>query len=465
MDKRSIILLILVLGSLMAALDASIVLLAFPSMTQELSSDIVTSIWVILLYIIIVSVCTTQLGRLGDIFGRGKMFNLGFAIFTIASALCGLSPGILFLIFFRALQAVGSALLLANSGAIVADNFSKEHLGRAFGYIATGWSVGSVLGIILGGAITTLLGWRYIFYINVPIGIFALYLGLRHLKDKGKTKAALDVKGIVIFGIVLLMVSYGALDFAAQGLALFNEALIILGALLGLGFYIYEKNAKSPMIDFGAFRNRVLKYSTVSLIFISLGWFAVLFLITVYLQGVRGITPLNAAILISPTGLLGAVFSPFMGRLSDRIGARIVATTGIGFFALATLVYLTIGATTPLYMIAVAAVFSGIGLSMFFPANTSAIMANVRPDERGSINGLLRTIQNTGILLSYVIAFAIMTSVLPRETAYQIFVGTTQIIGGITDSFVSGIHAALALTLVLLIIGAVFSLIRGKNRF
>ncbi len=465
MDKRSIILLILVLGSLMAALDASIVLLAFPSMTQELSSDIVTSIWVILLYIIIVSVCTTQLGRLGDIFGRSKMFNLGFAIFTIASALCGLSPGILFLIFFRALQAVGSALLLANSGAIVADNFSKEHLGRAFGYIATGWSVGSVLGIILGGAITTLLGWRYIFYINVPIGIFALYLGLRHLKDKGKTKAALDVKGIVIFGIVLLMVSYGALDFAAQGLALFNEALIILGALLGLGFYIYEKNAKSPMIDFGAFRNRVLKYSTVSLIFISLGWFAVLFLITVYLQGVRGITPLNAAILISPTGLLGAVFSPFMGRLSDRIGARIVATTGIGFFALATLVYLTIGATTPLYMIAVAAVFSGIGLSMFFPANTSAIMANVRPDERGSINGLLRTIQNTGILLSYVIAFAIMTSVLPRETAYQIFVGTTQIIGGITDSFVSGIHAALALTLVLLIIGAVFSLIRGKNRF
>lgn len=153
--KQKIIISILMLGTLMGSIDSTIVILAFPTISDSLHADFIATLWVILIYLLVVAICTTQLGRIGDLYGRSRMFNAGFGIFTMGSLFCGLSPGISWLIFSRGIQAIGGALMQANSGAIVADTFPPNARGTAFGYISLGWTSGAVLGIVLGGVITT----------------------------------------------------------------------------------------------------------------------------------------------------------------------------------------------------------------------------------------------------------------------------------------------------------------------
>ena len=179
----NIVLGIVMLGTLMGALDSTIVLLAFPAINDSLHSDLATSLWIILAYLLVLAVATTQMGRIGDIYGRSKIFNLGFVIFTVGSALCGFSTHIYLLIGFRVVQAVGGAILQATSGAIIADYFPRERRGRAYGYNSLGFTAGAMLGIVLGGIITSYISWQYIFFINIPIGIIAVIVGIKYIKD------------------------------------------------------------------------------------------------------------------------------------------------------------------------------------------------------------------------------------------------------------------------------------------
>ena len=212
---------IVMLGTLMGALDSTIVLLAFPVINDSLHSDLATSLWIILAYLIVIAVATTQMGRIGDIYGRAKLFNLGFVIFTIGSALCGFSTHIYLLIGFRTLQAAGGAILQATSGAIIADYFPREKRGRAYGFNSLGFTTGALLGIVLGGIITSFISWQYIFFINIPIGIIALIIGTKYLKDiSPTTKTKIDFTGMAMLATALVLLSLGLVDFAAMGLAL-----------------------------------------------------------------------------------------------------------------------------------------------------------------------------------------------------------------------------------------------------
>jgi MFS family permease len=198
-SRQTLMLFILVLGTLMGALDSTIVILAFPDIAEGLNSNIATTIWIILIYLLILAITTTPFGRLGDIYGRSRMFNSGFAIFTIGSALCGFSPSINYLILFSAIQAIGGSLLQSNGGAIIADIFPVQERGKAFGYNSMGWTIGSMIGIVLGGIITTFVGWEYIFFINIPIGIVAVLLGIIYLKDIGRVDAKMDLGGMALW--------------------------------------------------------------------------------------------------------------------------------------------------------------------------------------------------------------------------------------------------------------------------
>ena len=191
--RSSIVLAIVMLGTMMGALDSTIVLLAFPVINDSLHSDLATSLWIILAYLLVIAVVTTQMGRIGDIYGRSRIFNVGFVIFTVGSALCGLSPHIYSLIAFRGVQAAGGAIMQATSGAIIADYFPREKRGRAYGYNSLGFTSGAMLGIVLGGIITTFISWQYIFFINIPIGVMAVIAGTKYLKDAERTSAKLDL--------------------------------------------------------------------------------------------------------------------------------------------------------------------------------------------------------------------------------------------------------------------------------
>ena len=215
--KQKIIISVLMLGTLMGSLDSTIVILAFPTISNSLHATFITTLWMILIYLLVVAVCTTQLGRIGDIWGRGRMFNAGFGVFTLGSLFCGLSPGIYWLIASRGIQAVGGALMQANSGAIIADMFPPNVRGTAFGYLSLGWTSGAMLGIVLGGIITTYVGWEYIFFINIPIGIAATVLGFRYVTDNPRVNATLDIPGMVLLGTALTFISFSGVDFATEG--------------------------------------------------------------------------------------------------------------------------------------------------------------------------------------------------------------------------------------------------------
>jgi EmrB/QacA subfamily drug resistance transporter len=462
-SRQTLVLFILVLGTLMGALDSTIVILAFPVIAERLHSDIATTIWIILIYLLVTAVTTTPFGRVGDIYGRSRMFNAGFAIFTLGSALCGFSQSIHMLILSRGMQAVGGSLLQSNSGAIIADVFPRNERGKAFGYNSLGWTAGAMIGIVLGGIITTFLGWEYIFFINIPVGIVAVSLGLIYLKDPKRSEAMIDWGGMGLLASALALISFGAVDFAGQGLTTFNSALMLAGAVLVPIFIFYEGRSKSPMIDFRAFQDRVLRYSIMAAFFQSLGYLSVVFLIIMYLQGVRGLSPLDASLLLIPGYVVGSFLSPFMGRLSDRYGARAIATLGIVVIGSAILVYLKLNQDSPLSLVLIASAISGLGTSMFFPANNSAVMASAREGAYGSISGLLRTCQNIGILGSFVMAISVASASIPRAVAFEIFIGTTNLSGGVSREFIAGMDSALLVSLILLAIAGGMSIIRGKE--
>jgi MFS family permease len=269
---------------------------------------------------------------------------------------------------------------------------------------------------------------------------------------------------MLLMGSALTLIAYSGVDFAGEGLRLLNVSACLTGILAGIVFVLYEQRTKAPIIDFSALRSRILKYSLLAAFFLSLGYLSVVFLITMYLQGVRGLTPLDAALLLVPGYVAGSLLSPFMGRMSDRYGARIIATAGAAVLILATLVYLTLGTDTPLWVVLLASGISGIGSAMFFPANNSAVMANAQSGSYGGISGILRTVQNIGILGSFIIAITVASASIPREVAFEIFIGTTNLVGGVSAAFIRGIDTALIASIVIMGLAAILSWMRGGEQ-
>jgi EmrB/QacA subfamily drug resistance transporter len=460
---QKIVLGILMLGTLMGAVDSTIVILAFPTISESLHADLLSTLWIILIYLLVVAVTTTQLGRLGDLYGRSRMFNAGFGVFTLGSLFCGLSPTIGWLIASRAVQGLGGAFMQANSGAIIADIFPPNERGVAFGYLSLGWTSGAMLGIVLGGIITTFVGWEYIFFINLPIGIAASVLGYFYVRDNPRVKARLDIAGMLLLGAALGLISFAAVDFAGQGYTPWNGLVLLLGVVSGLAFIAYELRTTHPLVDFAAISSRVLRYSIIAAFFLSLGYLSVVFLITMFLQGIQALSPLDAALLLIPGYVAGSLLSPSMGRLSDRYGARIIATAGCGFLILATGIFLTLRADTPASVVLIASGISGIGTSMFFPANNSAVMANAPAGAYGAISGILRTVQNIGILGSFVITITVASASIPRDVAFQVFIGTTNLRGGVSQAFLAGIDGALVVSVGIIALAGLFSWMRGKE--
>ena len=456
---------VIVLGTLMVAIDTTIVLLALPTMAGDLHAGLDVMIWTILVYLLLTAVLTVHLGRIGDVYGRSRMFNAGFAVFTAGSFLCALAPDAYSLIGFRVVQAVGGSLMAANSGAIVADIFPPESRGKAFGYTTLGWSAGATVGIVLGGIITTLVGWRYIFFLNVPIGIVAVPLGIRTLRDPTRVRSRVDVRGMLLLGVALTLITYGATEAVALPNPLLDLGLVGGGfALLAL-FLWTERRNPNPTLDLRLFRERLLSYSLGASFFQSLGYLSVSFLVIMYLQGIRGLSPLDASLLLVPGYVLASFFAPFTGRLSDRQGPRLPATLGISVMLVAVLLYATLVFTSdsPLLLVAGVALVGGIGTSFFYPANNSAIMGSARRDSYGSVSGLARALGNLGTLGSFVLTISVATLAVPRAVAFEVFLGTSSLVGGVSVAFLGGLKVALEAAAVALALAAVLSYLRGQR--
>jgi EmrB/QacA subfamily drug resistance transporter len=463
--NTNLVLIVLALGTLMAAVDTTIVLLALPTITLSLHTDLLTSIWVLLAYLLVLSILSTQTGRIGDLVGRGKVYNLGFVIFTLASALCGFSTNILMLIGFRIIQAIGGAMLTANSSAIIADIFPPNSRGRAYGITSLGWNIGALLGIVLGGVLTTFLGWEYIFFINVPIGIIAVSLGVVNIKDINKVNTKLDISGAILLGLSLTLLSLGLIFVAASGVSMLYLIEILIGLILLPVFLFNEMKVKYPMINIKVFKIRLLSFSLLASFLQGIGALALTFLLIMYLQGVRGLSPLDSSLLLTPGYVIASVLAPFMGKIADRGKPGLLAGIGLTFILISLILYyFLLTPTISYYIILLISGITGMGSAMFWPANATAIMYNAPKEYYGSISGLTRTLGSIGTTLSYVLSITVATLVIPRYVAFEIFLGTNTLNGDVSSAFVNGLHFAFLVSSVIITLSIIFSILGGKVR-
>ena len=467
-DYKWIALSVTTIGALMAAIDGTIVTLALPDMMVKLHAGLVEMVWVIMAYILMSTVCLLTFGRIADMFGRVRMYNLGFVIFTVGSALCGLSGNATQLIIFRLIQGAGAAFMMVNSPAIIAEVFPPHQRGRALGINGVTWAIGGIAGPLLGGLILAALSWRWIFFINVPIGILGTVWGYLALKEKssGNRTETFDVGGAALFSVGLVSLLFAL----TLGIGMSWTSLPILGlfvlflAMLAV-FFIRERRVTSPVLDLSLFRNRVYSFSAISAMLQSLAMFAVTFLIVFYFQGVRGYSPLTAALFLIPLSIVSAVTGPLSGLLADRIGARLPATVGLLLQA-AGLVWfvLTLTPATGYGSIAFGLVLVGLGGGLFWSPNTSAAMNGAPKHRLGIASATLATLRQTGMVTSFALALAVAAGSLPRDAMMQLFVGTNVTLGSQTmQAFVIGIRNTFLLSIALCVLASGFSLVRGKE--
>ena len=370
----------------MSSVDASIVLIALPTIGRELpNTSPFDLIWVLVAYQVAITAVLVNFGRLSDMFGRVRLFTLGFALFTFSSGLCSLSQSGLELVLFRMVQGLGAALLFSNSSAIVTDAFPFEERGRALGINAAAISVGSVLGLVFGGFLTSAAGWRSIFWVNVPIGIVATVWAHYRLKERSVRRKGqqLDIPGNVAFaaGVVLLLsgISLYAVADVSQSLVV---GLVASGVAILCAFGFVETKVKDPMLNLSLFRNRLFAAGTSAIFLNALARGCVLLVLVFCLQGPNmNLGPFQAGVFLLPNTLAIALFGPIAGYLSDKWGARVISTVGLCTSAAGLLLLAQLPSAVTFWQLAFPLVLVGAGIGTFAPPNRSSVMSSVSAEE------------------------------------------------------------------------------------
>ena len=455
---------VVMIGVLITAVDTTIVVLALPEIEHGLHVALDSVVWVVIGYLLVITLLATQVGRLGDMYGRVRMYEAGFLIFIAGSAACALSWNEASIIGFRILQGLGGALVSSNSGAVIADLFPPSRRGRAYGFNSIGWSLGAVLGIVLGGAIVTYVSWRWIFWINVPIGLAAVALAVKVLHDVGERRRhKLDIVGMVLLGAGLFGVLWAATRLTSESLDATITGLFVGGLALVVIFALYEKRRAEPMLDLSIFSIPTVTPTLLASLFQGLANYAVLFLVIMYLQGPRGLSPLHASLLLVPGYILGGAIGPFAGRLADRTAPVVPATIGLAVQVVALVIYAHLKVDTSLVLVVLASVVNGAGSSSFFPANNSAVMKAVPPTRFGVASGMLRTFSNVGMVFSFAVAILVASHSISRGLAFAIFVGSAKLTGPLAVAFTEGLHTAFYTSAGLMVLSDVFSATRIRH--
>jgi EmrB/QacA subfamily drug resistance transporter len=452
----------------MAGLDTRIVLIGLPTIAESLHSDLETLLWITQGYQIAITIGLLFLGRFSDIHGRVKIYNLGFAIFTLGSGLCVISQTGQYLVVFRVIQGVGSAMLIANSFALITDATPPAELGFALGVNQIAFVLGGVLGLTVGGVLIETAGWRYIFAMNLPVGIFGTLWAHARLREIAHTErhARLDYLGLCLFTTSLTSLLV-VISLATMAVIDNTEATILcLVSLVTFVLFIYlEPRKAEPLLDMRLFKIRLFSAGNLSQLLFSLGFGALSLVVVIYFQLVRGYDALTAGLLFLPLDLAFVSIGPISGRLSDRYGARIFATLGMGVGAVgyAALAFI-VTATTPLIHIEIILIMVGLGLGLFASPNISSIMGSVPAKRRGVASAIRATLFNTGSVVSIGLVAYIITTAIP----YQVVSGI--ISGGYTTltpdeaiGFVTGMGRAFIVAAAITLVGMLVSSLRGHE--
>ncbi|MEW6660227.1 MAG: MFS transporter [Thermodesulfobacteriota bacterium] len=457
------------IGAFMATLDASIVNISLPQISlyfQVPLSGLVE--WVIIAYLLVIASLLLILGRLSDMLGEKLLWVLGLAIFTVSSALCGAAPSLLSLVLFRAFQGIGGAMLMAIGPAMITRAFPAGERGRALGLLGLVVAAGTSAGPTVGGFITQVFSWRWIFYINVPIGIIGVIATLRLLTEPMRPawgRQRFDLRGAALLagGLCCLMLG---LSFGQElGWHSLTIVGLLAGALALLGaFIINEMVVEQPIVDFSLFRNRLFSGALASSFLCFLALFAVMFLMPFYLQELLALSPQEAGLIMTAVPLTISVVAPISGWLSDRFGSRVLSSLGMAVSCAGLWFLSQLTARASVWDIVWPLAVTGFGQALFQPPNNNAVMGAVPPPRLGIASSLLATVRVLGQAASVALAGAIFTALGGARAGAALGQKWGLPVATLEATFLHAFRLALLTCMAIAALGVFTSLLRGQAR-
>jgi EmrB/QacA subfamily drug resistance transporter len=452
----------------MSPLDSSIVSIALPSIASSLNIDFATIVWVPTSYLLCLAVFLLSFGRLADIRGRKAMFITGFTLFTVASTLCASSQTGIQLILFRSIQGLSAALISATSTAIVTDVFPSSERGKALGINTMAVYMGLSVGPTLGGFLVQSLGWRWIFLVNLPIGVLVVIVSLLRLKESATVRRSerFDLSGAGTFSISLTAMllaltlgsSYGWTSWGIMGLFLIGGAFLVL-------FILAErKTGNEAMLDLSLFlQNRLFAAANLTAFLNYTSYSGTSFFMSFYLQRVLGFEPAAAGMILLAMPLTMSVLSPASGWLSDKFGSRLLSSAGMALMCLGLFMFSTLKANSSGWDVAVRLLLLGVGMGVFSSPNTSAVMGSVERSRLGVAGGTLATMRFMGQSMSLAVMGAVAALSMPPEVFSTFFSWSSIPEAATAEIFVQGIGRVFLVSGIISGLGVFTSLVRGKE--
>jgi len=461
-DKKWRIFSLVGMSIFMSTLDSSIVNVALPYIMEDLSSDVKTVQWVVVIYLLTVSSLLLTFGRLSDTRGRQLVYVAGFLVFTLGSLLCANAMTAHFLVGARMVQGIGASMLMACSPALVVDAFAPEERGRALGMVGAVVAAGLTLGPLAGGVILSYFSWRVIFYINVPMGVLAVAAGIFVLKDLpggSGSREPLDRTGSLLLVIMLSCLIVPLTRSSDWGFVSVKTGLCLLaGMMCAVGFVYTEKRAAYPLFDLDLMKIRLFTFPLIAAGILFACLFVLVFMMPFFLTYPCGFSASKTGLIMIVPFLFLLVISPVSGILADRLGSRILCTTGMVFMGM-SLFFLVfsnpdMGVTSIVWRIALA----GIGTALFVSPNNTAIMGAVPVHQRGIASGATATARNLGMVFGVALAGAIFSSFISLQGQ-----GPEGYAPAMAPAFMAGFKHVMATGSGLAFIGAAVAFSRGRE--
>jgi EmrB/QacA subfamily drug resistance transporter len=460
------------LGATMSALDVSIVNVAMPTLQGTFGVSMAVIEWVAMAYMLTLTIFLPLFGRLADMYGRSRLYNIGFVVFSVGSFMCGLSPSANFMIFSRVLQAIGAGLLQANSVAIITYAFPANERGKAIGIQGAVQAISMSIGPFVGGLLIAAVGWRAIFYINIPIGLLGTIAALFILppNQRVEEKGTVDYLGTAFFasglGFLVLAFNEGVkLGWGSHTIVMYFVSSTVLLAL----FVITELRVKHPLIDLRLFKNATFLFGNITGMLSYYVMFAVMFLMPFYLEKVLGYSTALTGTLLTPIPLAMAVVAPFAGHISDKHGARIMTALGMAVASVACAALLFLKVSMSLPVLVTELILLGVGMGFFTPPNNSAIMGAAPREKLGTAGGVLNMMRSLGLIFGVDISGVIFTTLEHRYLSTQGFQNVHHVFRDATipvtikdDAFMHGFIYVIGV-LLLLTVASLFLSVTSKS--
>lgn len=447
----------------MSTLDSSIVNVALPYIMEDLTSDVRTVQWVMVVYLLTVSSLLLTFGRLSDIRGRGQIYVIGFLVFTVGSFVCGQAWTSGMLVSARVLQGIGASMLMACSPALVVDAFPQTERGKALGMMGAVVAAGLTIGPLAGGMILAWFSWRLIFYINIPIGVMAVLAGILVFKDLPGGKGSLeplDKTGSLLLIVFLCSLIVTLVRLPDWGVVSLKTGMGLTTAIIsGWWFAMNETNSAYPLLDLGLMKIRLFILPLISTAILFASLFLLVFIMPFYLTYPGGFAASKTGVIMIVPFLFLLIISPISGMLADRLGSRLLCTLGMTFMCLSLFFLIFLSPEQGTFAIVWRMALAGIGTSMFISPNNTAIMGSVPVHQRGIASGATATARTLGMVLGVALAGTIFSSFLTFQGK-----GMDSYIPAMAPAFMEGFRHVMAAGTILAAIGIAVTFSRGSEK-